>query len=82
MSEGGYSLARAFHTAGVRDVLTCTEPLPDANIIDLMKPFYARVAQGEDAARAFWEEQRKLLQANDLKALRSFGYFRLTRASK
>lgn len=82
VSEGSYSLARAFHTAGVRDVLTCTEQVPDASVIDLMQPFYERVIAGEDAARALWQEQRKLLQTNDLKALRAFGYFRLTRAWK
>jgi tetratricopeptide (TPR) repeat protein len=80
VSEGSYSLARAFHSAGVRDVLTCTEQLPDAPVADLMKPFYERVIQGEDAAKVLWEEQGKLLSKGDLKALRAFGYFRLTRA--
>lgn len=81
LSEGSYSLARAFHTAGVRDVLSCTEPLPDAAVADLMKPCYDRIAKGEDAAQAFWEEQQRAI-SDDLKKLRAFGFFRLTRAWK
>lgn len=81
LSEGSYSLARAFHTAGVCDVLSCTEPLPDAAVADLMKPFYDRIAKGEDAAQAFWEEQQRAI-SDDLKKLRAFGFFRLTRAWK
>lgn len=79
LSEGSYSLARAFHTAGVRDVLSCTEPLPDAAVAELMKPFYDRIAKGDDAAQAFWEEQQRAI-GDDLKQLRAFGFFRLTRA--
>ncbi len=79
LSEGHYSLARAFHTAGARDVISCTEPLLDANVTALMKPFYDRVAKGEDPAQAFWEEQTKAI-GGDMTKLRAFGFFRLTRA--
>ena len=79
MSEGSYSLARAFHSAGVRDVLSCTEPLPDANISKLMIPFYDRLTKGEDAAQAFWKEQNQAI-GDDVAKLLDFGFFRLTRA--
>ncbi len=79
MSEGNYSLARAFHTAGVRDVLSCTEPLPDASVSTLMTPFYDRIAKGDDAAKAFREEQLRLI-GDDVSKLRQYGFFRLTRA--
>ena len=79
MSEGQYSLARAFHTAGARDVLSCTEPLPDASVAALMTPFYQRVAKGDDAAKAFWEEQQRAI-GDDVAKLRQYGFFRLTRA--
>jgi CHAT domain-containing protein len=79
MSEGHYSLARAFHSAGVRDVLSCTEPLPDASVAALMTPFYQRVAKGDDSARAFREEQQRAI-GDDVTGLRQYGFFRLTRA--
>jgi CHAT domain-containing protein len=79
MSEGHYSLARAFHSAGVRDVLSCTEPLPDASVAALMTPFYQRVAGGEDPAKAFWQEQQRAI-GDDISKLRQYGFFRLTRA--
>jgi CHAT domain-containing protein len=79
MSEGHYSLARAFHKAGVRDVLSCTEPLPDASVAMLMKPFYERIARNEDAARAFREEQQHAI-GDEVSNLRRYGFFRLTRA--
>lgn len=79
MSEGHYSLARAFHTAGVRDVISCTEPLPDASVAALMTPFYQRLARGDDAAQAFVEEQQRAV-SDDVAKLRQYGFFRLTRA--
>ena len=79
MSEGHYSLARAFHSAGVRDVLSCTEPLPDASVVALMTPFYRRIAKGDDAAKAFREEQERAI-GDDVVKLRQYGFFRLTRA--
>jgi CHAT domain-containing protein len=79
MSEGQYSLARAFHSAGARDVLSCTEPLPDASVAALMTPFYQRIAKGDDAAKAFWEEQQRAV-GDDVTKLRQYGFFRLTRA--
>ncbi len=79
MSEGHYSLARAFHGAGVRDVLSCTEPLPDASVAALMMPFYQRIAKGDDAAKAFWQEQQRVI-GDDVTKLRQYGFFRLTRA--
>jgi len=79
-SEGHYSLARAFHTAGVRDVLSATEAIPDGPTVDLMLPFYRRIAKGDDAAQALWEEQHKLIKDDDPATLRAFGFFRLTRA--
>ena len=79
MSEGHYSLARAFHQAGVRDVLSCTEPLPDASVAPLMKAFYERLAGGADAAKAFREEQERII-GGDVTKLRQYGFFRMTRA--
>lgn len=79
-NEVNYSLARAFHTAGVRDVISCTNAMPDAPAVKLMAPFYQRLAKGDDAAQAFWEEQHKVIQANDTASLRAFGFLRLTRA--
>lgn len=79
-NEGSYSLARAFHTAGVRDVISCTEVMPDAPAVKLMLPFYRRLEKGDDAAQAFWEEQHKLIKNDDPASLRAFGFLRLTRA--
>lgn len=79
MSEGHYSLARAFHSAGVRDVLSCTEPLPDASVAELMSPFYKRIARGDDAAKSFYEVQQRSI-GDDITRLRQYGFFRLTRA--
>jgi CHAT domain-containing protein len=79
MSEGHYSLARAFHCAGVRDVLSCTEPLPDASVATLMEPMYERIARGDDAAKAFREVQQRVI-GGDVAKLRQYGFFRLTRA--
>ncbi len=44
-----------------------------------MKPFYDRVANGEDPAQAFWEEQTKAI-GDDPAKLWAFGFLRLTRA--
>ena len=79
-SEGHYSLARAFHTAGVRDVVSATEAIPDGPTVNLMLPFYRRIESGDDAAVALWEEQHKLIKDEDPATLRAFGFFRLTRA--
>ncbi|MBL9118106.1 MAG: CHAT domain-containing protein [Verrucomicrobiaceae bacterium] len=79
-SEGHYSLARASHTAGVRDVLSATEAIPDGPTVDLMVLFYERLAKGEDAAIALWQEQRKLIKPDKPDTVRAFGFFRLTRA--
>jgi CHAT domain-containing protein len=84
-TEGAYSLARAFHAAGVPNVLACTVPLRDQDTAEYMQQFYTAILAGQEPASAAWQTQihqwRVLRhQVGFAKALGSIGFFRLTRS--
>ena len=60
--EGVASLRRAVEVAGAKASLTSLWPVPSAATVQLMKTFYARLAQGAPAAQALREAKIQLMQ--------------------
>jgi CHAT domain-containing protein len=83
--EGNYSLARACHSAGARDVLVSMARLRDDAGQSFMQCFYSQVIAGVDPAKAAWQSQRQLwteslAQQGLCTALDRFGRIRLIRS--
>lgn len=55
--EGGFSLTRAFHLAGCRDVISTLWPVNDASTAAIMKRFYELILNGETTISALRQAQ-------------------------